>query len=290
MTQERILTIQDISCVGRCSLTVALPILSAAGLETSILPTAVLSTHTGGFEGYTYRDLTTDIKSIAEHWRSLGLTFSAIYTGYLGSFEQLDLVSAIFDEFKTPDGTILVDPVMADNGVLYGGFDAAFPAGMAKLCGKADVIVPNLTEAAFMLGERYVGDDYDREYIDGLLKRLRKLDAPNVVLTGVSFEPGTVGVATFDGDDVTYYATKRVDGYFHGTGDIYASAFLAYYRKALSKSLQKSSGNQSGKSDALKSSAAKAADFTLACIERKLELGGEARYGVPFELELGRLI
>jgi pyridoxine kinase len=282
MTQERVLTIQDISCVGRCSLTVALPILSAAGLETSILPTAVLSTHTGGFEGYTYRDLTTDIMPISEHWKSLGLTFSAIYTGYLGSFEQLEIVSTIFDEFKAQGGTILVDPVMADNGVLYGGFAETFPAGMAKLCGKADIIVPNLTEAAFMLGEPYVGDNYDKTYIDGLLKRLRSLGAPNVVLTGVSLEPGKVGTATFDGNSINYYATKRVDGYFHGTGDVYASAFLAYYRKSL--------GKNSSSSEALQSSAAKAADFTLACIERKLEIGGEARYGVPFELELGRLI
>ncbi|MDR0818671.1 MAG: pyridoxamine kinase [Oscillospiraceae bacterium] len=272
--QKRVLTIQDISCVGRCSLTVALPILSAAGLETAILPTAVLSTHTGGFEGYTYRDLTGDITPITAHWKSLGLDFSAIYTGYLGSFEQLELVSAIFDELKAPGGAILIDPVMGDNGTLYGGFTPEFAKGMAKLCSKADVIVPNLTEASFMLGVPYVGEKYDETYVEGLLKSLLELGCKNAVLTGISFEPNRLGIAAYDGSDVSYYFTNRIDGYYHGTGDIYASAFLAYYERT---------------GDLLEA-AAKAADFTLSCIEKKLETEGEARYGVPFELCLGKLI
>jgi len=268
--QKKVLSIQDISCVGRCSLTVALPIISAAGIETSILPTAVLSTHTGGFEGYTYRDLTDDISPIANHWKSLGLKFNGIYTGYLGSFQQIELVSKLFDEFKAPGGTILIDPVMGDNGNLYSGFTPEFAQGMATLCGKADIIAPNLTEAAFMLGEEY-HETYDKNYIDALLRRLSSLGAKNIVLTGVSFSDTELGVATYDGSAVRYYATKRINGYFHGTGDVYASAFIANFVR---------SGD-------LYASAAKAADFVLACIEKKLELGGEVRYGVPFEMCLG---
>ncbi|MDR2530046.1 MAG: pyridoxamine kinase [Oscillospiraceae bacterium] len=273
LNQKRVLTIQDVSCVGRCSLTVALPILSAAGLETSILPTAILSTHTGGFTGYTYRDLTSDIAPIAEHWESLGLKFDALYTGYLGSFEQLELVSSLFDRFKLDGGIILIDPVMGDNGALYTGFTPEFAASMARLCAKSDVVVPNLTEAAFMLNEPYIGEGYDSGYIEGVLTRLRGLGANSAVLTGVSFEPGKIGVATLDGGAVEYYFTERVDGYFHGTGDVYASVLLAYLGRGLR----------------LHEAAAKAADFTLECIKLQLMSGGEPRYGVPFELCLGLL-
>jgi pyridoxine kinase len=157
MKQKRIAAIHDISCVGRCSLTVALPILSAAGIDTGILPTAVLSTHTGGFENFTYRDLTEDITPIASHWKSLDLKFDALYSGFLGSYEQIDLVSNLFELFKDQDTLILVDPVMADNGEFYSVYSPEMAKGMARLCQKADIIVPNLTEAAFMLDEPYCG-------------------------------------------------------------------------------------------------------------------------------------
>ena len=140
------------------------------GVETSILPTAVLSTHTGGFTGYTYRDLTEDILPIADHWESLGLAFDALYTGYLGSFRQIELVLELFRRFKGKETLALVDPAMADNGKLYGGFAAEFPKEMRKLCAKADIIVPNLTEAAFMLDEPYVEGPYTQAYIEGMLE------------------------------------------------------------------------------------------------------------------------
>ena len=267
MKQKHILTIQDISCVGRCSLTVALPIISAAGVEASIIPTAVLSTHTGGFEGYTYRDLTSDILPITNHWESLGISFDAMYTGYLGSFEQIDIVSDIFDRFNTQSNFVLVDPAMADNGVLYGGFSPDFPMGMAGLCAKADIIVPNLTEAAFMLGEDYIGDEHNQSYIENLLKKLRDLGSPNVVLTGVSLEPGKLGIATYDGSSISYYFKDLIEGYYHGTGDVYASSFLAAYMK---------------KRDLLEA-AAIATDFTVACIQRTANEDTERRYGVNFE-------
>lgn len=175
--QKRIAAIHDISCVGRCSLTVALPILSAAGFDTSVLPTAILSTHTGGFEGFTYRDLTTDIKPISNHWQSLNIKFDALYSGFLGSFEQIDLVAELFDTFRSKETLVMVDPVMADNGVLYSVYSPEMAKGMSKLCAKADIIVPNLTEAAFLLEEEYVGENYSQEYIESLLKRLSVLGA-----------------------------------------------------------------------------------------------------------------
>ncbi|MBR3477470.1 MAG: bifunctional hydroxymethylpyrimidine kinase/phosphomethylpyrimidine kinase, partial [Candidatus Methanomethylophilaceae archaeon] len=155
MRQKRILAVHDISCVGKCSLTVALPIISAAGVECAVLPTAVLSTHTGGFTGFTFRDLTGDIKPIGAHWSSLGIRFDAIYTGFLGSFEQIELVKELIDGMSGQDVKVYVDPVMADKGKMYSVFGPDFPAGMRSLCEKADLIMPNMTELAFMLGFEY---------------------------------------------------------------------------------------------------------------------------------------
>ena len=170
---KRIVTIQDISCVGKCSLTVALPIISAMGVETAILPTAVLSTHTM-FSGFTCKDMTDQIIPIAEHWKKEQFAFDAIYTGYLGSFEQIEIVSKFFDDFKTPSNLIVVDPVMADNGKLYPAFDEAYAKENAKLCGKADLIVPNITEGSFLTGMPY-RTEYDRKYITDMLGRWRSL-------------------------------------------------------------------------------------------------------------------
>ena len=189
---KRIVTIQDISCVGKCSLTVALPIISAMGVETAIIPTAVLSTHTM-FSGFTCKDLTDQIVPIAEHWKKEKFHFDAIYTGYLGSFEQISIVSKFFEEFKTPDNLIVVDPVMADNGKLYPAFDEDYAKENAKLCGKADLIVPNITEASFMTGLPYK-TEYDRSYILDMLKALAQLGPKYAVLTGVSFHPDRIGV------------------------------------------------------------------------------------------------
>ncbi|MDR3209479.1 MAG: bifunctional hydroxymethylpyrimidine kinase/phosphomethylpyrimidine kinase, partial [Oscillospiraceae bacterium] len=164
MTQKRVAAIHDISCFGKCSLTVALPILSAAGIECAVLPTAVLSTHTGGFSGYTYRDLTDDLLPIWRHWQTLGLRFDAAYSGYLGSEAQLEIVAEIFDRLRAQDSLIIADPVMADDGRLYASFAPTFPDGMRALCTRADIILPNMTEAALLLGEPYREGPYTREY------------------------------------------------------------------------------------------------------------------------------
>ena len=181
---KRVLSIQDISCIGKCSLTVALPIISAMGIETSILPTSILSTHTM-FNDFTFRDLTDDMEPIKKHWQKEGFSFDAIYTGYLGSEKQITLVKDYFKTFGNTCKYIIVDPAMADNGKLYSGFDKDFPLKMAKLCKYADVILPNISEAAFMTGMPYPGENASNECIKDLLLSLAKLGSKIIVITGV---------------------------------------------------------------------------------------------------------
>ena len=226
--QKTALVINDISCVGKCSLTVSLPVLSAAGVETSVLPTAVLSTHTGGFGTPVFRDLTGDMAPTAAHWRSQGVAFDALYAGYLGSAEQVSIVSELLDQFGG-SALKLVDPVMGDNGRLYSGFDADFPQKLLPLCARADVLVPNVTEAALLLGEDYLPPPYTRDYVEGLLRRLSALCPGQLVLTGVSLSEDDLGCAVYHPaeDRVEYVLFPRVPGHFHGTGDLFASALLA---------------------------------------------------------------
>lgn len=275
-TQKRVMAIHDISCFGKCSLTVALPIISAVGIEVSVIPTAVLSTHTGGFNGYTYRDLTDDIEPIINHWKSLYISFDAIYTGFLGSYRQLEIVSRLFDAYRNPENIILVDPVMADNGKLYSVFSSDFPAGMKRLCSKADIIIPNLTEAALLLGEEYKAGPYDKEYIESILKRLALTGAKKVVLTGVYFDFEKLGAAGYDNETntISYAFSERIEGLYYGTGDIFASALL--------------SALLSGKtlSDAMQI----AVDFTSGSISRTKNAGTDIRFGVNFEEGLETLI
>ena len=183
MRYSRILTIQDISCVGQCSMTVALPILSACGQETCILPSAVLSTHTGGFSFPAIRDLTDDLPGIQKHWQKEGITFDAIYTGYLGSTKQIAYVEDILATMTRNGGKTIVDPAMADNGKLYTGFDAAYVDAMGKLCAKADVVLPNLTEACFLTGTAYREDMHEQEIL-AVVDRLHEMGCGCVVLTG----------------------------------------------------------------------------------------------------------
>ena len=227
--QKRVAAIHDISCFGKCSLTVAMPIISAAGIEVSVIPTAVLSTHTGGFPGYTYRDLTDDILPIVSHWQTLDLSLDAIYTGFLGSYKQIDIVSEVFDRLYTPGTLIVVDPVMADNGRLYSVFDEHFPQGMKKLCKHADLIIPNITEACLMLEKPYHPGPYDRQHIEDLLAELSELGPSQVVLTGVCFDDKQLGTACYDAPSGTidYAFSERIEGFYHGTGDVFASALTA---------------------------------------------------------------
>lgn len=274
--QKRVAAIHDISGFGKCSLTVALPVISAAGIETSVIPTAVLSTHTGGITGYTYRDLTADMPGFAEHWKSLGLTFDAVYSGYLGSEEQIDIVSRFIDDFRRDGCFAIVDPAMADNGKMYALFDRKFAGAMRRLCAKADIIVPNITEACFMLGMDYVAGPYTKDFIEDILKRLSDLGPEKTVLTGVCFDEHTVGAASYDRatGETAYTLRDRFDGMYHGTGDVFASALTAALLK--------------GKT--LKKAVETAVVFTVGSIKRTAEGGMDHRYGVDFERGLGDFI
>ncbi len=270
---KRILVVQDISCVGQCSLTVALPILSACGMETAILPSAVLSTHTAaGFGGFTFRDLTDDIPAILDHWQKQGITFDALYTGYLGSTRQVEMVERIMDTLITPGGVKIVDPAMADNGKLYVGFDDEYVEAMRRLCARADIILPNITEAAMMTGRSY-SETHSEAYISDLLNGLAEMGDAAVVLTGVSYEPDVIGALSVKGGDAHYYGRHRIPKMFHGTGDVYASAFTGAYLRGHS----------------LDSAAAVAVDFTLAAIENTIT-SPDHWYGVRFEPVLPILI
>lgn len=267
--QKRLLAIHDISCFGKCSLTVALPIISACGVETAIMPTAVLSTHTGGFTNFTYRDLTEDLIPIAKHWKSLNLEFEAIYTGFLGSFEQINIVSEIFEMFKKEDTIILVDPVMADYGKLYPIFPADFPDEMKKLCQKADIIIPNITEACLMLHEEYQDGPYTEDYIKNLLKKLSKICNNKIVLTGVYFDNENLGVATYDvkNDIIEYAFSKRIEGMYHGTGDVFGSALIGAILNG----------------EKLRDAAQIAVDYTASSIQKTAIAKTDIRFGVNFE-------
>lgn len=272
---KKIMTIQDVSCIGKCSLTVALPIISALGIEAAIVPTAVLSTHTQ-FQGFTFRDLTDDLEPIKEHWKKEGFTFQAIYSGYLGSQRQIEIVRDYFKTFKEKDTVIVVDPAMADNGKLYAGFDEHFAREMAKLCGDADVILPNLSEASLMLGEPYPGEDASPEETKKLLNGLAKLGAKTVVITGVTLADGSFGFMGIDvqSGEAFEYGTPKVPHKSHGTGDIFASAFTGALVRGQSVY------------EALKI----AADYVKACIQNTYDDPERVDYAVNFELELPYLL
>ena len=272
MSYKKILTIQDISCVGQCSLTVALPILSACGMETCILPSAILSTHTAGFSGFTFRDLTDDMPSIKSHWERENIKFSAIYTGYLGSTKQIDYVKDILKTMGTPDCIRVVDPAMADNGKLYPAFDSEYVEAMKELCASADILIPNVTEACFLSDVEYK-EKYDEEYIKLLLEKLSELGAKTTVLTGVSYTEGKTGVTIYQNGDVSYYEHDKIAKGCHGTGDIYASAFTGALMN----------------NKTVYEAAKIAADYTVKCI---INTQGDSEhwYGAKFETALGDLI
>lgn len=274
--QKRVAAVHDVSGIGKCSLTVALPVISAAGIETAVMPTAVLSTHTGNIKGFTYRDLTSDMPAIAAHWKSLGIEFDGIYSGFLGSTEQVQLVEAFIDEFKKSETVIIVDPAMADGGRMYTTFKPGFASEMAKLCAKADIIIPNLTEAAFLLGEEYRSFPYTKEYIEDIMLRLADSGPQMIVLTGVSFDDKEIGCAVYDktSGEFFYRFTPKYSGTYYGTGDIFASALTGAFLNG--KSINESSSI--------------ALDFTCAAIARTHAAKTDTRLGVNFEAGIGEYI
>ena len=273
---KRVLTIQDISCLGKCSITIALPVISALGSETVILPTAVLSTHTM-FRNFTVKDLSDQIEPITAHWKNENVKFDAIYTGYLGTIEQIDQMKKLFSEFRSEGTLVFVDPVMADNGKLYPAFDMAYAKKNAELCGAADIIVPNITEAAFMTGMEYREEkDHDEEYIKTMLGKLAELGARINVLTGVSLEPGKTGVMGLDTKTGEYYLYQndKVDASFHGTGDLFSSTCVGEMMRG--RTWQ----------DAMRI----AAEYTARTIEVTMQNPDKPWYGVDFEATLPELM
>ena len=300
MKYKRILTIQDLSCLGQCSGSVALPVISACGHECCFIPAAVLSTHTGGFTGFTVCDLSEEVPKIHEHWKEENVKFDCIYTGYLGSVQQIRNAAAFFDDMLGLGGIRIVDPAMADNGQLYYGFDDEYVTAMGRLCAEADIVLPNISEACFMTGTDYK-EQYDQNYVMDLLSKLEEMGCRCIVLTGVSFREGYTGVVIYEGGFYSYYEHELVRQKYHGTGDLYAAAFAGTLM------------HDRGAVDA----ACVAADFVLECI-RVTQEDDEAKqkrlassvkgkgpsyatdvpvagkdghwYGVEFERKLGYLI
>lgn len=272
MAYKRILTIQDISCFGQCSLTVALPVISACSHETCILPSTVLSTHTGGFSGYTVKDLSGDFPAIKDHWLKEGISFDAIYTGYLGSTKQIEYVCDIFATLKRDDAKIIVDPAMADNGKLYSGFDEEYVKGMAYLCSKADVVLPNITEACLMTGVEY-REEYDKSFIDMLISKLSEFCSGTIIITGATYGDSKVHVVIDKNGEQTEYIHKRIGKSFPGTGDVFSSAFVGAYMqdKTIEEAVQIAS------------------NFTVACIENTID-DKSHWYGTKFETAIPKLI
>ena len=271
---KRVVTIQDISCIGKCSLTVALPVISAMGSEAAVIPTAVLSAHTA-FPSFTFRDLTADITDIAEDWKRHGLRFDAVYTGYLGSIEQLDIVARFINDFRREDTLVFVDPVIGDHGKLYSGFTPQFAEQMAKkLCAHADILVPNATEASYLTGTPY-RDTADRGYCEEVLGELCEMGVKKAVLTGVR-KGNDIGVLAYDSEKNRYfeYYNEHIDRIFHGTGDVFASCCVGALMQGHS----------------LEDSLVTAVDFVVECIRRTVSDPDAPWYGVNFESALPILL
>ena len=262
----RVLAINDISCVGRCSLAATLPIISACGVECNVLPTALLSTHTGGFEGYTFCDLTGEMDGILQHWKTLNLKFDYIYSGYLGSISQIETVLQIKKDFLADNGVFVVDPVMGDGGELYAGFTSQYVCKMQELCREADYILPNVTEACYLANIPY---PLTKDTATEALAHLKKLCSKPIV-TGITDNNG-ISVYFHDNfNRVTSFEHENVEGFFCGAGDVFASAFVGCLARGVD----------------YVTAISLSADFVAATIRRSAKEVPDKRYGLNFEAEI----
>ena len=270
MEQKRLVTIQDLSCFGKCSLSVALPVISALGTETAVIPTAVLSTHTGEcFRDYTFCGLENELDKISESWQKNGLSFDAIYIGYIGSVKLIEAVSRFIDKFRQ-NAIVFIDPAMADNGEFYRGIDKEYAKALTRLCSKADIISPNMTEALIMCGYAPGDSSVSAERLAVQLSA----NVPEVIVTGIH-DGENICTASYERDLKAFHSVSRKMrmGHFYGTGDLFASAFIGLYVNGfgLTKAVEK------------------AADFVSVCIENTLDEAERYRYGLKFEHCLGML-
>lgn len=266
---KRIAAIHDISGLGKCSLTVALPVISASGVECACIPTALLSTHTGEFTGFTFRDLSDELLPIAEHWKREGVELDGIYSGYLASAQQEKTLEQMIDLLATENTKIIVDPVMADNGEYYSTHGEDMCLAFRRLCSRADIITPNVTEAALLTDIEYCAGVHDCEYINRLIEGLRQYCKGIIAITGVKPTENSVGVAAIDvATGEMCIATRPVlPGVFYGTGDIFASAFSALLVRGA----------------ALRDASETALSLVAESIDRTVKRGNPRRMGVDFE-------
>ena len=266
---RRLAAVHDLSGLGKCSLTVALPVVSATGVECACIPTAVLSTHTGEFTGWTLRDLHEDMVPVARHWATTGAVFDGIYSGYLATPEQTEALREIIRLLRRPGAHVIVDPVMADNGSYYSNLDDRMCRAFRALLSDADVITPNVTEAALLADLEYRHEGHDEAYLRRLCEKLAALGAKTVVITGVRPEKGKIGNLAYDAgtDHLRVCVHDAHPGLFYGTGDIFASSLAALLVRG------------AGLDDALRV----ASDFTDACICRSLRHDTPRHFGVDFE-------
>lgn len=263
---KKIVSVQDISCYGQCSLTVALPVLSARGVETAILPSGILSTHTGGFKGFTFLDLTDEMQKIINHWKSENITFDAIYTGYIGDARQFDMIKDM-KKMLNPDGKLIVDPAMADHGKMYYGLGSDILEGMREIVRDADMILPNLTEASFLLGKEYK-ESFTTNELEEMAKALSEMGPETVILTGASDSAEKIGALAYEKskDKFTAYYTEKQEKSYHGTGDIFSSILIADYMNGMP----------------LEETLKDACEFIVSCIQKTVE-DKNHNYGVKFE-------
>lgn len=272
---RRVLAIQDLTGIGRCSGTVTLPVLSSAGITVNLLPTAVLSTQTDGFENYTFRDLTAEMLPIARHWQTLQLSFDAVYTSFFGATEQMETAVRIMDMLADAHTLRFIDPVLGDNGALYDCYDGRYVTGMRRLCALADIVTPNVTEAAILGGLPYRDGVCREDGIAALLSSVAALGVKRyVVLTGIRLPEDRIGTAVYDcpGKKISLYRTPIVPGSFPGAGDVFASAFLAGLLNGI------------GAETAVRTAVA----YTADCIRLSHAAGTPPRFGLDFEALLWR--
>lgn len=259
--------IQDLSCFGKCSLTIVLPVLSSAQVATSVLPTALLSTHTGGLGIPYHRDLEPDMKEIITHWSNLPFSVDFLYSGYVSSLAQVSHIHSLFLQY--PNAMRVVDPVMGDHGTLYASLPDGLADAMREICKQADLITPNMTEAYALLREPFQEGPYDLEEITRIIHALYALTKAQIVLTGVYFDESKIGSACLQRSDeqIAFAWSEKILQDFHGTGDLFTASLLG----ALCNEFT------------LERAMELAVCYTTKCMKYSIHAAQEERYGVLFE-------